>query len=43
MSSDNINLHLIGKKYLDTLVYIDRLDLSETNEAKERSEGLGGI
>ena len=43
MSTSEIDLHLIGKKYLDTLVYIDRLDLSETNEAKESSEGLGGI
>ena len=43
MSTSEIDLHLIGKKYLDTLVYIDRLDLSETNEANESSEGLGGI
>lgn len=43
MSTSEIDLHLIGKKYLDTLVYIDRLDLSETNEANNSSEGLGGI
>ena len=43
MSTSEIDLHLIGKKYLDTLVYVDKLDLSETNEADESLEGLGGI
>ena len=42
-TNNNINLHLIGKKYLDTLLYVDNLNLSETNETKQVRECLGGI
>tara|TARA_Y100001938_G_scaffold119355_1_gene165283 strand:- start:118 stop:831 length:714 start_codon:yes stop_codon:yes gene_type:complete len=43
MYTNNINLHLIGKKYLDTLLYLDSLNLSETNETKHVTKCLGGI
>tara|TARA_A100001201_G_scaffold112743_1_gene96580 strand:- start:13 stop:726 length:714 start_codon:yes stop_codon:yes gene_type:complete len=42
-TKNKINLHLIGKKYLDNLFFIDKLELSETNEIKNSLENLGGI
>tara|TARA_B100000929_G_scaffold239782_2_gene196912 strand:+ start:281 stop:997 length:717 start_codon:yes stop_codon:yes gene_type:complete len=44
MSADNdIRLHLIGKKYIDMLLYMGTLELSATNEIKNVHEDLGGI
>ena len=38
-----IKLHLIGKKYVDKLLYIDSIQLSETNDIIKIEERNGGI
>ena len=40
---EKIRLHLIGKKYVDRLLYVDRVELSETNNIIKTEERYGGI
>ena len=40
---EKIKLHLIGKKYIDKLLYIDSVQLSETNDIIKAEERKGGI
>ena len=43
MCINNVTLHLIGKKYIDRLLYIDKMKPSETNNINKIKDRLGGI
>ena len=43
MQQNNFNLGLFGRTYLDTIVYLDKINLGETNKAKKIKKTSGGI
>ena len=43
MQQNNFNLGLFGRTYLDTIVYLDKINLGETNKAEKIKKTSGGI